>query len=200
MAIHNHAGQIRPEQDASNPTRVDAGQSRRRFLQLLAIAGCRRNLPAQELLSQVAAAGAKGRIDVHHHLLPPFYVKIMQPDIIASGRPLQAWSPEMSLDVMDKNGIATAILSPQNHLVADSLSDKSDRARMLARQHNEYAAQLVKDHPGRFGVYAAIPLPDQDASLKEIAYAFDTLTPGRRRSVDQLSRPMAGRSRVCRSI
>ena len=185
MAIHNHAGRTRAEHDAStgsdtlnasNPTRVDSGQSRRRFLQLLAIAGAgAAMLPAHDLLSQEGSAGAKGRIDVHHHLLPPFYVKIMQPDIIASGRPLQAWSPEMSLDIMDKNGISTAILSPQNHLVGDSLSDKSERARMLARQHNEYAAQLTKDHPGRFGFFAATPLPDQDAALMEIDYALGTL-------------------------
>jgi 6-methylsalicylate decarboxylase len=160
-----------------NPTRVDSGSSRRKFLQFVAAAGVGAMIPAAKLLSQVGTgtAASKGRIDVHHHLLPPFYVKIMQQDIIDSGRPLQAWSPEMSLDIMDKNGIATALLSPQNHLVGDSLSDKSDRARTLARQNNEYAAQLAKDHAGRFGFFAATPLPDQDAALKEIEYSLDTL-------------------------
>lgn len=159
-----------------NPTRVDSGSSRRKFLGLMAAAGIGAMLPSASLLSQTGSSVAgKGRIDVHHHLLPPFYVKIMQPEIIASGRPLQAWSPEMSLDIMDKNGIATALLSPQNHLVGDSLSDKSERARMLARQNNEYAAQLAKDHAGRFGFFAATPLPDQDAALKEIEYSLDTL-------------------------
>lgn len=160
-----------------NPTRVDAGSSRRKFLHLMAAAGIGAMLPAASLFSQngTAASAAKGRIDVHHHLLPPFYVKVMQQELIASGRPLQAWSPEMSLEVMDKNGIATALLSPQNHLVGDSLSDKSDRARMLARQNNEYAAQVAKDHPGRFGFFAATPLPDPDGALKEIEYSLDTL-------------------------
>jgi predicted TIM-barrel fold metal-dependent hydrolase len=160
-----------------NPTRLDSGSSRRKFLHLMAAAGVGAMLPAASLFSQngSAPAAGKGRIDVHHHLLPPFYVKIMQPDIIASGRPLQAWSPEMSLDIMDKNGVATAILSPQNHLVGDSLSDKTDRARMLSRQNNEYAAQLAKDHPGRFGFFAATPLPDPDAAMKEIEYSLDTL-------------------------
>ena len=76
---------------------------------------------------------------------------------------------------MDKHGVATAMLSPVQRLVMDSMSDRSDRARSLARQNNEYGAQLVKDYPGRFGLFAALPLPDQDGSLKEIEYAFDVL-------------------------
>ena len=47
--------------------------------------------------------------------------------------------------------------------------------RRLARACNEYGAKLVQDHPTRFGLFAAMPLPDVDATLKEIAYAYDTL-------------------------
>ena len=46
---------------------------------------------------------------------------------------------------------------------------------MLARACNEFGAKLVQAHPTRFGLFATLPLPDVDASLKEIAYAYDTL-------------------------
>ena len=45
----------------------------------------------------------------------------------------------------------------------------------IAREANEYAKKLEADHPGRFGMFAMLPLPHIDESLKEIAYAFDTL-------------------------
>jgi predicted TIM-barrel fold metal-dependent hydrolase len=151
-----------------------SGHSRRRFLQLLAMAGAGALLPAEALLPQ-APRRLTGRIDVHHHLVPPFYVKEMEAAIAATGRPLPAWSPEISLEAMDKNGIATAMLSPHNRLVGDSLSDRSEKARTLARRHNEYAARVAADHPQRFGVFAAVPLPDPDGALGEIAYAYDAL-------------------------
>jgi predicted TIM-barrel fold metal-dependent hydrolase len=34
---------------------------------------------------------------------------------------------------------------------------------------------MVQEHPTRFGFFAAMPLPDVDATLKEITYAYDTL-------------------------
>jgi 6-methylsalicylate decarboxylase len=34
---------------------------------------------------------------------------------------------------------------------------------------------VVQAHPARFGLFAAMPLPDVDATLKEVAYAFDQI-------------------------
>jgi predicted TIM-barrel fold metal-dependent hydrolase len=117
-----------------------------------------------------AQAPARGqRIDVHHHILPPEYIAA-----IASRRgvPVPDWSPARSLEEIDRAGIATAMLS----LVQPGVwfGDVAE-GRRLSRMANDYGARLVRDHPGRFGLFATIPLPDTEGSLKEIEYAFDTL-------------------------
>ena len=115
------------------------------------------------------------RIDVHHHILPPDYVATVGDDrigpLILAGRTPE-WTPAMSVEAMDRNGIATAITS----ISAPGLwfGDNEESVR-LARICNDYAASIRLDHPGRFGVFACLPLPDVDASLAEIAYALDTL-------------------------
>ena len=91
----------------------------------------------------------------------------------SGGRPPK-WSPQMSLDEMDKSGIATAVrlAGAARHMVRRR---RAAVAASSARECNEYGAKMVRDHPGRFGLFAAIAPPDPDGSLKEIEYAFDTL-------------------------
>jgi aminocarboxymuconate-semialdehyde decarboxylase len=48
-------------------------------------------------------------------------------------------------------------------------------ARDLARQVNEYLAGIKHARPDRFGAFAAVPLPDVEGSLEQIAYALDVL-------------------------
>ena len=38
-----------------------------------------------------------------------------------------------------------------------------------------FAADMVRDYPGHFGLFATLSMKDADATLKEIAYVFDTL-------------------------
>ena len=141
--------------------------SRREFLSSLAALGTAAMVPGGALLAQTRAQAVQGRIDVHHHLYPPFYVKEMGAT--------SNWTPAVSLEAMDSHNVATALLSPVANLVGNSLSDKTERARNLARRNNEYGAQLVRDYPGRFGLFAAVPLPDPEGSVREIAYAYDVL-------------------------
>ena len=114
-------------------------------------------------------------IDVHSHFVTPSYIEAA----IAAGhtRPdgmpaYPRWSPAEHLAFMDQNGIRTSVLSissPGTHFGDD------DAARKLSREVNEYAAELVRNHPGRFGHFASLPLPDIDGTLAEIAYALDEL-------------------------
>ncbi len=128
------------------------------------------SLPGK-VLAQSAAQAKPHRIDVHHHIAPPSWLAAM--DII--GRkdvPLTNWSVQKTLEDMDKGGVATAMTSPTTPQVTPL--GKAVAVR-IAREANDYAKKLEVDHPGRFGVFATLPLPHVDEALKEIAYAFDTL-------------------------
>ena len=149
-----------------------ARPARRGFLAGVAALGLGA-MPAIGRPTRAAAQDAKTRIDVHHHFIPQFHVDaMMAPGRRATGPPPK-WSPALSLEEMDKSGIATAILSIAQPGVW--YGDNVEEARGLARQLNEYGARLVRDHPGRFGLFAVIAPPDVQGSLKEIEYAFDTL-------------------------
>ena len=111
-------------------------------------------------LGPAAEARTSGiSIDVHHHFNPAFKDN--------EGNP---WSVQMALDELDRSGIATAIAS------LGPVNDVGSAARPgRIRNDNEWAAQVVKDHPGRFGLFASIPLPDVDLALAEIDYVYDVL-------------------------
>lgn len=142
--------------------------TRRGFLAGLGALGAGALLPGCQSAAPAVAAGKPHRIDIHHHLVPPAYAKTA--DGLPGVRPPR-WSPQMSLEDMDKNGIATAVLA----LMQPAAAFDRPIARDLARLSNEYAAQVGRDHPGRFGSFATLPLLDVEGSLREIAYAFDTL-------------------------
>jgi predicted TIM-barrel fold metal-dependent hydrolase len=123
---------------------------------------------APAVLAQ-AAPPARTRIDVHHHFAPAFHFEAMGS---RRGGNVPRWSPAMSLDDMNQNGIQTAMLS----IVQPGIwFGDADESRRLGRRLNDYAATMVRDHPGRFGLFACIAPPDADGSLKEMEYAFDTL-------------------------
>jgi predicted TIM-barrel fold metal-dependent hydrolase len=121
--------------------------------------------------SKVFAQAKPHRIDVHHHIVPPAWFQAMEV-IGRSDFPLKNWSIQKTLEDMDKGGVATSMTSPTTPQVTPLGKDVAVR---IARQSNEYAKKLETDHPGRFGTWAMLPLPHIDESLKEIAYAFDTL-------------------------
>ena len=75
---------------------------------------------------------------------------------------------------MDKNGITTAMLSLAS-TPGVWFDAGADKAHDMARLCCDFAAEMVRDHPGRYGLFAPLSMIDIDATLKEIEYAFDTL-------------------------
>jgi predicted TIM-barrel fold metal-dependent hydrolase len=127
--------------------------------------------------AQAQAVPNTGLIDVHHHIVPPFYLSEYRDRIVAAGggriNPAYlSWTPEQSLEAMDKHGVATAILSLS--VSAFWFGDRQ-AAVNTARRVNEYVAELVVSHRGRFGMFAIIPLPDTESSLREIEHAYSVL-------------------------
>jgi 6-methylsalicylate decarboxylase len=114
-------------------------------------------------------------VDVHSHFVTDAYVAAAReaghehPD----GMPgWPSWSAADQLQLMDRAGIATSVLSissPGTHFGDDRA------ARRLSREVNEFAAEVRTDHPSRFGHFASVPLPDIDGALTEAAYALDVL-------------------------
>lgn len=126
---------------------------------------------------RMTLAPTRGLIDVHHHHIPPFYLAENRERIAGSrGGQISAawlsWTPERAIEAMDKSGVATGILSLSSPGV---WFGDSTAARQTARRVNEYAADLARNYPGRFGLFAVLPLPDQEGSLREIEYALDVL-------------------------
>jgi predicted TIM-barrel fold metal-dependent hydrolase len=148
---------------------------RRDFLTGLAALGAGALLPSR------SSAQTTRVIDCHHHFVSPAFLKALtakeghKTEGFTSFFPLGLWkdySPAKDIEVMDRDGVATALIS----CTAPGVwFGNPDEARGLARELNEYGAKMASDYKGRYGLLAVLPIPRVDESLKEIEYAFDTL-------------------------
>lgn len=118
-----------------------------------------------------AATARPFRIDTHAHFsIPKLYALATAKGV--NQATLEGWTPAKTLAEMEDGAVATSIISisdPGVHF-GDNIA-----ARALARECNEYAAKVIRDNPGRFGLFAVLPLPDVDGALREAEYALDTL-------------------------
>ncbi len=141
--------------------------SRRKVLAGFAASGAASLLPFR-----ASGAGAPRAIDFHHHFNPPFLVNAAAGNRVGTGGAGLNWDLSWTLEDMEKSGITKAILSPPTGFAERvEASKKIDTIRTV----NEYGANLVRDHKGKFLQLVYMPLPDVDASLKEIARGFDEL-------------------------
>jgi 6-methylsalicylate decarboxylase len=147
--------------------------SRRRFVTGTLALGA-----AAALSAKPAFAQARGLIDTHHHFYPPEYQKLWlgweEARKIPHFAGQLAWSKQRAVEGMDQAGVRASMLS-----IASTPGVWFDfdaaKASEMARACNDFAADMMRDYPGRFGLFATLSMLDTDRTLKEIEYAFDTL-------------------------
>ena len=138
--------------------------TRRRALKL---AGAGAATLATQAFAPFSAAQEPGRIDVHHHWHPPVIRDAFQGVNIGSSWPGGEWNVQTALNLMDRFDIRTGLLSVRN-----------PRARVTVEQCraiNDSAAEMVADHPTRFGALTYLPQYDVDAATEEAVRALDVL-------------------------
>jgi len=145
--------------------------SRRDFMRLAGAYAGAVTLPG--LAAASASRAALKFIDIHHHYVAPAFVEFNRRFAYGGRVNVGAMSWDLAADLrdMDAAGCAVALLSGFTPSAGGTPQDRA----ALSRAYNEFGAQLVQQHPDRFRLLATLPLPDVDASLKEAAYAFDTL-------------------------
>jgi predicted TIM-barrel fold metal-dependent hydrolase len=151
--------------------------SRRNFLAGAAAVGATALWSADDAGAQTPAAPTK-LIDTHHHYYPPTYQKAQndweEQHKVRHFDGVSTWTPANDLEAMDKNGVATSMLSLASTpgLWFDTGAEK---AHDWVRLCGDFAAEMVSKNPGRYGLFAPLSMMDIDATLKEIEYAFGTL-------------------------
>jgi 6-methylsalicylate decarboxylase len=157
--------------------------SRRTFLKSFGAFGAATALSAPAVWAQDSSSASSPapssakphRIDVHHHMFPPFVQDLWKKENVRTAPVVMRWKLEDTLDQMNQAGVATTVLSV---LAAGGFNLPRlsvEEHRRLARLANDHAVKARSDHPGRFGIFAYVPMPDIDGTLKEIEYALDII-------------------------
>ena len=157
--------------------------SRRRLLGMFSGLAAAAALPAcTHVPASSGAAGAAtgkaaaSRIDIHHHFFSPTWVKrvekanAIQP--VLGFDHFKNWTIDRDIEAMDRGNVEKAYLSVTQPGVW--FGDVKETT-YLARELNEFGAGMQQQKKGRYGLFAVLPLPDMDATLREIEYALDVL-------------------------
>jgi predicted TIM-barrel fold metal-dependent hydrolase len=156
------------------PICAPAVSSRRQFLAGLSAVGAAAMVCAPAVRAQPSGT----LIDTHHHFYPPSYLEQEKQWEDARKVPpypgVFDWTPARDIEMMDKNGIRTAVVSLASTpgLWFDA---GAENAAKTVRICQDFAAEMQRDFPGRYGVFSPLSMMDIDVTLKEIEYVFDTL-------------------------
>jgi predicted TIM-barrel fold metal-dependent hydrolase len=111
---------------------------------------------------------ASRTIDVHAHYVPASY----RAALLDNGHGQPTASPDRTgpprARCRDGPARDRDVAAVDRHRACTSPTNQ--RLRDLAREVNEAGRRAVVDHPGRFGLFGSLPLPDVDAAIAEIAH------------------------------
>lgn len=120
-------------------------------------------------------------IDTHAHYFPPIYLDVARTAVDAPGKagaiarflahhplitrqPLFTSAIDDRLALMDQAGIATQILS---YAAPNIWHPEPAQRAGLVRAYNDGCQDLARLHPGRFQVFANVPLPFVEEAVRE---------------------------------
>ncbi|WP_405493401.1 amidohydrolase family protein [Streptomyces sp. NBC_00096] len=118
--------------------------------------------------------GSRTRIDVHHHFCPPQWLEwagrqgLVNPKALP---PWARWDPSAALDVMERAGIATAVLKPMLPARYETSAQLREAITVVLRA----ATEVVEAHPGRFAFHAPLFLDEPEVSTWALRHGLDDL-------------------------
>jgi predicted TIM-barrel fold metal-dependent hydrolase len=113
-------------------------------------------------------------IDVHQHVIPDIYkTELARVGVLGSGEnPWPDWSVARQLELADENGIDAILMSIAS---PGAYFGDIEFTKRLVKTCNEAMAQLVAEHPTRYGAMGFVALPDVEAACRDVEYALDVL-------------------------
>ena len=153
--------------------------SRREFMAAIAAASAAMALPAvgsAQSKEKKGAARHRGVVDTHFHFWAPEYAQLSrewgEAHHSAADPRIAKWSPQVALEEMDSGGVRTAMLSLAS-IREGFWGLDAQKATKVIHACDDFAARMMSDHKGRFGLFAPLNMIDVDSSLKEAEYALD---------------------------
>ncbi|MDK9501452.1 amidohydrolase family protein, partial [Streptomyces katrae] len=118
--------------------------------------------------------GSRAVIDVHHHFCAPQWREWGEARGLVNPRALPPWAhwdAESALALMDRAGIATAVLKPMLPARYESSAQLREAVTVTLRA----AVEAVEAHPGRFFFHTPLFLDDLEVSSWALRHGLDEL-------------------------